>query len=152
MTCYRRFASRRSSSRRPSTREESRFIADRIPDSRVFEVPGPDFMVALLGDDVYDEVERFVRGLDAETEPETVLATVLFTDIADSTKKLAELGDRGWAEQLALGRGRGHAASLDLGPPLEPLAERFEHLALDRRRLVEHAPERTVGDHERARG
>jgi class 3 adenylate cyclase len=83
------------------TREESRFVADRIPDARVLEVPGPDFMVALLGDDVYDEVERFVRGLDAETEPETVLATVLFTDIADSTKKLAELGDRGWAELVS---------------------------------------------------
>jgi class 3 adenylate cyclase/pimeloyl-ACP methyl ester carboxylesterase len=85
----------------PLTREESRFVADRIPDSRVFEVPGPDFMVALLGEDVYDDVERFVRGLDAETEPETVLATVLFTDIADSTKKLAELGDRGWAELVS---------------------------------------------------
>ena len=85
----------------PLTREESRFVADRIPDTRVFEVPGPDFMVALLGEDVYDEVERFVRGLDVETEPETVLATVLFTDIADSTKKLAELGDRGWAELVS---------------------------------------------------
>ena len=39
-----------------------------------------------------------------------------------------------------------------LGRSLEPLAERLEHLALDRRRLVEHAPERAVGDHERARG
>ena len=39
-----------------------------------------------------------------------------------------------------------------LGRSFEPLAERFEHLALDRRRLVEHAPERAVGDHERARG
>ena len=85
----------------PLTREESRFVAGRIPDTRVFEVPGPDFMVALLGEDVYDEVERFVRGLDVETEPETVLATVLFTDIADSTKKLAELGDRGWAELVS---------------------------------------------------
>jgi class 3 adenylate cyclase/pimeloyl-ACP methyl ester carboxylesterase len=85
----------------PAVREEARFIADRIPDARVFEVAGPDFMFALLGDDVYDEVERFVRGLDAETEPETVLATVLFTDIADSTRKVAELGDRVWAELVS---------------------------------------------------
>jgi class 3 adenylate cyclase/pimeloyl-ACP methyl ester carboxylesterase len=85
----------------PAVREEARFIADRIPDARVFEVAGPDFMFALLGDDVYDEVERFVRGLDAETEPETVLATVLFTDIADSTRKVAELGDRAWAELVS---------------------------------------------------
>jgi class 3 adenylate cyclase len=85
----------------PATREEARFVADRIPDARVFEVPGPDFMVALLGDNAYDEVERFVRGLDAETEPETVLATVLFTDIVGSTEKVAELGDRGWAELVS---------------------------------------------------
>jgi class 3 adenylate cyclase/alpha-beta hydrolase superfamily lysophospholipase len=82
-------------------REESRFVADRIPDARVFEVDGPDVMVALLGDDVYDEVERFVRGLDAEAEPETVLATILFTDIVGSTEKVAELGDRGWAELVS---------------------------------------------------
>ena len=31
-------------------------------------------------------------------EPETVLATVLFTDIVGSTEKLAELGDAGWRE------------------------------------------------------
>ena len=36
-----------------------------------------------------------MRGLD-EREPETVLATVLFTDIVDSTAKLTELGDTGW--------------------------------------------------------
>ena len=85
----------------PPARDEARFVADRIPDARVFEVAGPDFFLNLLGDDVYDEVERFVRGLDAETEPETVLATVLFTDIADSTKKLSELGDRGWTELVS---------------------------------------------------
>ncbi|MBA3383959.1 MAG: alpha/beta fold hydrolase [Actinobacteria bacterium] len=85
----------------PEHRDEARFVADRIPDARMFEVAGPDFFVTLLGDDAYDEVERFVRGLDAETEPETVLATILFTDIADSTKKLAELGDRGWAELVS---------------------------------------------------
>jgi class 3 adenylate cyclase len=42
-----------------------------------------------------------VRGLDAEAEPETVLATVLFTDIVDSTKTAAELGDRAWAELVS---------------------------------------------------
>jgi class 3 adenylate cyclase/pimeloyl-ACP methyl ester carboxylesterase len=85
----------------PECRDEARFVADRIPDARVFEVAGPDFMITLLGDDAYDEVERFVRGLDVETEPDTVLATVLFTDIADSTRKLAELGDRAWAELVS---------------------------------------------------
>ncbi len=85
----------------PQLRDEARFVADRIPEARLLEVAGPDFMVALLGDSTYDEVERFVRGLDAEAEPETVLATVLFTDIVGSTEKVAELGDRGWAELVS---------------------------------------------------
>jgi class 3 adenylate cyclase len=85
----------------PSAREESQFIGDRIPQARLFDVRGPDFFGKLLGDDVYDEVERFVRGLDVESEPDTVLATVMFTDIAESTRKAAEMGDRAWAELIS---------------------------------------------------
>jgi class 3 adenylate cyclase len=64
-------------------------------------VGGPDFFVKLLGDEVYDEVERFVRELDTEAERDTVLATVMFTDIVDSTKRAAEIGNTGWAELVA---------------------------------------------------
>ena len=64
---------------------------------------------------------------------------------------LAGLDPLAGDEQLPFGGRRSHAASLGLGRSLEPLAERLEHLALDRGRLVEHAPERAVGDHERAR-
>jgi class 3 adenylate cyclase/pimeloyl-ACP methyl ester carboxylesterase len=85
----------------PSAREESQFIVDRIPQARLFDVRGPDFFGKLLGDDVYDEVERFVSGLDVESEPDTVLATVMFTDIADSTRKAAEMGDRAWVELVS---------------------------------------------------
>jgi class 3 adenylate cyclase/pimeloyl-ACP methyl ester carboxylesterase len=85
----------------PSKRDEARFIADRIPQARLFEASGPDFFIKLLADEVYDEVERFVRGLDVESEPDTVLATVMFTDIVDSTRKAAEVGDRAWAELVS---------------------------------------------------
>jgi class 3 adenylate cyclase/pimeloyl-ACP methyl ester carboxylesterase len=81
----------------PHDREEAEYIAARIPGARRFEVPGPDFAVYLQTETLLPEVERFVRGLD-EREPETVLATVLFTDIVGSTEKLAELGDTGWRE------------------------------------------------------
>jgi class 3 adenylate cyclase len=36
-----------------------------------------------------------------EAEPETVLATVLFTDIVDSTRTAADVGDRAWAELVS---------------------------------------------------
>jgi class 3 adenylate cyclase len=35
-----------------------------------------------------------------EAEPDRMLATVLFTDIIDSTTKAIELGDRGWRDLL----------------------------------------------------
>ena len=52
-----------------------------------------------------DEIQSFLlrtweRGEWEAVEPERVLATVLFTDIVDSTAKVAELGDRAWRELL----------------------------------------------------
>jgi class 3 adenylate cyclase len=37
-------------------------------------------------------------------EPDRVLVTVLFTDIVDSAKQAAEMGDRKWGELLQLHR------------------------------------------------
>lgn len=81
----------------PPRREDAEFLAARIPRARRFEVPGPDYAVYLQADALLPEVERFVSTLGAG-ETETVLTTVLFTDIVGSTEKLAELGDAGWRE------------------------------------------------------
>jgi class 3 adenylate cyclase len=100
----------------PAARDEATYVAARISGSRRFEVPGPDYAVFLQLDTLVPELERFVDTLGAE-EPETVLATVLFTDIIGSTARLAELGDARWRElverhhaivrqQLARFRGR----------------------------------------------
>jgi pimeloyl-ACP methyl ester carboxylesterase len=81
---------------------EGRYIAARIPGARLVELAGEDHIpVAENPESVIREVERFVRELpDAEPEPDTVLATVMFTDIVDSTATAAELGDRAWRELL----------------------------------------------------
>jgi class 3 adenylate cyclase len=81
----------------PGTRDEAEYLAARIPGARRFEVSGADAAIYRQTETLLPEVERFVRGLDRR-EPETVLATVLFTDIVGSTAKLAELGDAGWRE------------------------------------------------------
>ena len=76
-------------------REEATYIASRIPGAHRFELPGPGgvyFQEALA-----PELERFVSTLGVE-EPDTVLATILFTDIVGSTAKLAELGNVRWRE------------------------------------------------------
>jgi class 3 adenylate cyclase len=47
-----------------------------------------------------------VTGVRPAPQPNRVLATVLFTDIVESTERVRELGDQSWAELL----GRHHAA------------------------------------------
>jgi class 3 adenylate cyclase len=42
------------------------------------------------------EIAEFLTGQKAEVADDRVLATVLFTDIVDSTRRAAEMGDRDW--------------------------------------------------------
>jgi class 3 adenylate cyclase len=82
--------------------ESYRLLASKIPDSRLVELPGADYLPwagepeALIG-----EVEEFLTGVRHTPELDRVLATVLFTDIVGSTEKAAELGDALWKELLA---------------------------------------------------
>ena len=78
-----------------------RYVAGAIPGARYVELEGADHwpwagdQAALVG-----EVERFVSDLreDEEFEQNRILATVLFTDIVDSTAQAAALGDRRWRD------------------------------------------------------
>lgn len=98
--------------------EAGRYLGAAIPGAKFIELPGSDH-VAWVGDvdRLTDEIEEFLTGARAVVEPDRVLATVLFTDIVDSTKRAAELGDRRWRslmeqhdyavrEELARFRGR----------------------------------------------
>ena len=79
----------------------SRYIAERIAGARYVEVPGIDNLI-WAGDQeaVAAEIQEFITGVRPAPEPDRVLATVLFTDIVDSTKLASELGDRRWREVL----------------------------------------------------
>ncbi len=81
----------------PPMREEAEYLAARIAGAQRFQVPGPDLAIYLQTETLLPEVERFVRDLD-ERQSESVLATVLFTDIVGSTERLAEIGNSGWRE------------------------------------------------------
>jgi len=69
----------------------------RVPGARRVEIAGED-IVFFIAPGIAEEVQRFVTSVWGEAEPETVLSTVLFTDIVDSTQRAAEVGDRQWAE------------------------------------------------------
>ncbi|HEX6651971.1 MAG TPA: adenylate/guanylate cyclase domain-containing protein, partial [Thermoleophilaceae bacterium] len=78
--------------------EHARYMAEHIPGARYVELPGWDHLWWIGGDDILDEIEAFLTGTTTAFEPDRVLATVLFTDIVDSTSRAAELGDRRWRD------------------------------------------------------
>jgi class 3 adenylate cyclase len=104
-------------------RDGSRYVAQRIPGARHVVLPGADH-VLFAGDlaAYLTEIDNFLResweaAATTTAAPDRVLATVLFTDIVDSTAKAVELGDASWRQLVAehhrlvrheLGRHRGN--------------------------------------------
>ena len=78
----------------------ARALAAGIPGAKLVELPGNDHIPVADPDQIIDEVEEFLTGHRAEREPDRMLATVMFTDIVDSTRRAAELGDKGWRRLL----------------------------------------------------
>ena len=79
----------------------ARYMAQQIPQARLIELPGSDHIPWLTNADVVlGEIEEFLTGSRHAPEPDRVLATVLFTDIVDSTKRAAEMGDHSWRRVL----------------------------------------------------
>jgi class 3 adenylate cyclase/pimeloyl-ACP methyl ester carboxylesterase len=80
--------------------ETGRFAVSRIPGARIVEHSsqgGHHFHWYARGDAIVDEVGRFLAQIrEEEAAFDRVLATVLFTDIVESTRKAAELGDHRW--------------------------------------------------------
>jgi class 3 adenylate cyclase len=80
--------------------EAGRYLGSHIPGARYVELPGVDHVPVDITERIADEVEEFLTGSRAETEADRVLATVMFTDIVESTRRAAELGDRQWRALL----------------------------------------------------
>jgi pimeloyl-ACP methyl ester carboxylesterase/class 3 adenylate cyclase len=89
----------------------SRSFAELIPGAVLVELPGEGHF-PFGGDSgpALAHIEEFLRrswdGAPIAYEPERKLATILFTDVAGSTRRAFELGDRRWRELLE----RHHAA------------------------------------------
>ena len=82
------------------------YTAQRLRSARFIELPGVGHLaLSTRGTQIQVEIERFLTdvwqtGGWEDTEPDRMLATVLFTDIVESTAKAIELGDRRWRDLL----------------------------------------------------
>jgi class 3 adenylate cyclase len=90
---------------RARMRDAALRVAALIPGARAVQLSG-DSTPIWVDDEVAPEVERFLAGREEAPVPDSVLTTILFTDIVGSTERAAALGDRGWRDLLA----RHHAA------------------------------------------
>jgi class 3 adenylate cyclase len=79
----------------------ARDFADLIPGAQFRDIPGADlFIYTLDPDPLADIIEEFVTGTTPAPVTDRILATVLFTDLVDSTKHAAQTGDRMWADTI----------------------------------------------------
>jgi class 3 adenylate cyclase len=77
--------------------EWGRDVADRIPGAKYVELPGRNvYHFVEPWRQSFQEIAEFLTGEQADVADDRVLATVLFTDIVDSTRRAAEMGDRDW--------------------------------------------------------
>jgi class 3 adenylate cyclase len=81
--------------------EKSLEYAGHIPGARAMRVSGTDYLGIFLSLDIVDEIEHFLAGEPAAEVPESVLTTVLFTDLVGSTERASALGDRDWRDLLS---------------------------------------------------
>jgi class 3 adenylate cyclase len=81
--------------------EQGRYLAEHIPGARLIELEGRDSALP-LGDSeaVLIALEEFLTGGHHSPDVDRFLATVMFTDLVQSTARAGEVGDRRWAVLL----------------------------------------------------
>ena len=81
--------------------ESGRYLAEHIVGARFVELPTADHAVWFGAGDTYlDAMQQFLTGARPNADHSRKLATVLFTDIVDSTMHAARVGDAGWRDLL----------------------------------------------------
>lgn len=80
---------------------QGRYLAREIPDAQYVELEGDDhYYFWEAANRVGDELETFITGRRAVRPRDRRFAIILFTDIVESTRRLAEIGDDRWRSLL----------------------------------------------------
>jgi hypothetical protein len=120
-----------------------RYIADHIPGAKYVELPGRNsYHFVEPWPTSFQEIAVFLTGQQAQVADDRVLATVLFTDIVDSTRRAVEMGDRDWHALLDAHDARHSGAARSLP------RSRSEHV---RRRVPRDVRRPAASDHLLAR-
>ena len=129
---------------------KGKYIAEHIPDAKYVQVPGRHIHhIVEPWRPSFREIAEFLTGEQADVPDDRLLATVLFTDIVDSTRRAAEIGDRRLAcVARCARRHRAVAAVTVSGPRGEHIGRRFPR---DVRRPAASHPLRD-GDRRRGAG
>jgi class 3 adenylate cyclase len=81
--------------------EWGKYVADHIPGAKYVELPGRNMLhIVEPWRESFQEIAEFLTGHQPDVADDRVLATVLFTDIVDSTRRAVEMGDRDWRALL----------------------------------------------------
>jgi class 3 adenylate cyclase len=77
--------------------EAGRYLAARLPQARLIELPGEDHL-PFVGDQegILTATEEFLTGTTRAAQSDRAVLTVMFTDIVGSTELASRLGDRRW--------------------------------------------------------
>jgi pimeloyl-ACP methyl ester carboxylesterase/DNA-binding winged helix-turn-helix (wHTH) protein len=118
--------------------EEGRYVANQIPGARFVELPGDDHL-PFVGDQnsMLDEVEEFLTGVRHSREPDTVLATILYTRILNPEEHARRFGEERWRELLR--RLRSH-----IGKEIEWFRGREVDMVGDRPLAIFDGPARAI--------
>lgn len=82
--------------------ENGRFLARMIPGARLVEIESDDHLHYVDGTgQILREIEEFITGGHSEAGADSVVSTIMFTDIVGSTKLASDLGDRKWSDLLS---------------------------------------------------
>jgi class 3 adenylate cyclase/pimeloyl-ACP methyl ester carboxylesterase len=79
-----------------------RYLAQSISGAEYVEIPGTDAYPfhGEGSEQVIEEIQAFLTGARTPPQPDRVLATILFTDIVDSTERAVQVGDTRWRDLL----------------------------------------------------
>ena len=84
--------------------DNGQYLAGAIRGAKHLEIDSDDHLPWVTdrdADAIVEAVEEFITGKHTITDHDRVLATVLFTDIVDSTPQLVREGDRSWGDTIA---------------------------------------------------